>query len=187
MADSQIEANQPVEQQKPEDQGVEQQNQADSQKEQRPDVFTAFKGQTGSLPKHACAGWASDKQLASLADLPAPPPGDYQADMMYRQAMVQMQAVYSLSQIERSLYFMEARQDATAASDDDVWRHRSELYHAFLASKNTKEKAASLAESRQYNRDIWKARAKGTALYSCCACMSFVGEATGHVWWQLTQ
>ncbi len=180
MAASQIEANQPVEPQSPEDQAVEQQYEADSHKEQRPDVFVAFKGHTGKLPKHACAGWASDKQLAT-------PPGDYQADILYRQAVVQMQACYSLSQIERSLYFMEARQDATAASDDDVWRHRSELQAAYQGSKTLQEKAASLAESRQYNRHLWKTRAKGTAAYSCFACVSFLAQAARHLWWQMTQ
>ncbi len=152
-----------------------------------PRFFKTGEG-TKKLPKHTTSGWASDSQLYKLAHIPVLQAGtEQQADISQKQALIALQQCYLLSQIERSLYFMEGRQDATSASDEDVWRHRDGLAQQWQASKSAPEKAASMAELRQYNRVLWRQRARGTFLYSCFACWSFVGQSVKHLIWQMTQ
>ncbi len=107
-------------------------------------------------------------------------------NLAYKQCMIGLQQTWQLSQIERCLCFMEQRQDSAEASEEDIARHREDLVEEYKTAKSKPEKAAALAVCRQYNRQTWRQRTKGTASYSCFACCDCLVQSVRHIWLQMT-
>ncbi len=151
-------------------------------------VSVMFRDWSNTMPPHIQSGWGTDTQLKTLANIPQPEKGSNYADkLLYKKAMIGMQTSWQLSQVERHIYFMEGRQDSAEASEEDIARHREGLVEEYKTAKSKPEKAAALAVCRQYNRQTWRQRTKGTATYSCFACCDCLMQAFRHIWLQMTK